>query len=201
VVIGALSGLAAAGGLSPRGRLFSLINPEQRYRKEAGSMDSGSKFLTFTSIIVLALILQVVLVLADQRDNPDKAAVEFAEAYFWLDPAMAERLCKDLSPDPENSVVQAYLQRVQNEARSLGFAPEYMKQGIYHVETKVVVKDENTADVTLTGERRRTINPVFGLVARWFAVGERHPVKETLQLVKEEDRWKVCGAPFRLIES
>ena len=60
-------------------------------------MDSGKKFLTFTSIIMLALILQVILAVADQRDNPEKAAVEFAEAYFWLDPAMADRLCQQLS--------------------------------------------------------------------------------------------------------
>ena len=54
-------------------------------------MDSGTKFLTFTSILMLALILQVVLAVADQRDTPEKAAVEFAEAYYWLDPSMADR--------------------------------------------------------------------------------------------------------------
>jgi len=48
-------------------------------------MDSGGKFLTFTSIIILAVILQGVLVIAEQRETPDKAAVEFARAYFWLD--------------------------------------------------------------------------------------------------------------------
>jgi hypothetical protein len=38
-------------------------------------------------------------------------------------------------------------------------------------------------------------------VARWFSVGETHPVEETLSLVKEGESWKVCGKPFRLIES
>jgi hypothetical protein len=164
-------------------------------------MDSGSKFLTFTSIIMLALILQVVLAVADQRDNPEKAAVEFAQSYFWLDPAMADRLCKDLSRDSENNAVQAYLQRIDQEARSLGYEFNYMKQGLFHIDAKTTMKDANTAVVALKGERRRTINPVFGLVARWFGMGEKYPVEETLNLVKESGSWKVCGKPFRLVES
>ena len=164
-------------------------------------MDSGTKFLTFTSIIMLALILQVVLAVADQRDTPEKAAVEFSEAYFWLDPGMADRLCKQMSQDSSNGVVATYLERVNQEARSLGYQFDYMKQGLYHIQTQTTLKDPNTAEVKLKGERRRTINPVFGLVARWFFVGETHPVEATLSLVKEGESWKVCGQPFRLIES
>lgn len=163
-------------------------------------MDSGSKFLTFTSIIMLALILQVVLAVADQRDNPEKAALEFAESYFWLDPAMADRLCKDLVRDTENSAVKNYLQRIDQEARSLGYEFNYMKQGLYHIDLQTTLKDANSATVALKGERRRTINPVFGLVARWFFMGETHPVETTLDLVKEDGAWKVCGKPFRLVE-
>lgn len=164
-------------------------------------MDSGSKFLTFTTIIMLALILQVVLAVADQRDNPEKAAVEFAEAYFWLDASMADRLCKQLSQPSENGVVANYLQRVDQEARALGYRFDYMKQGIYHIQIQTTLKDADTAEVRIKGERRRTINPVFGLVARWFSLGETHPVEETLTLVREGGSWKVCGKPFRLIES
>ena len=164
-------------------------------------MDSGSKFLTFTSVIMLGLILQVVLAVADQRDNPEKAAVEFAEAYFWLDASMADRLCKQLSQPSENGVVENYLQRVDQEARAMGFQFNYMKQGIFHIQTQTTLKDVDTAEVRFKGERRRTINPVFGLVARWFSLGETHPVEETLTLVREGGRWKVCGKPFRLIES
>lgn len=164
-------------------------------------MDSGSKFLTFTSIIMLGLILQVVLAVVDQRDSPEKAALEFAESYFWLDPAMSNRLCKDLARDAENDAVQNYLQRIGQEARSLGYEVNYMKQGLYHIDLKTTLKDANSASVAIKGERRRTINPVFGLVARWFFVGETHPVETTLDLVKEEGAWKVCGKPFRLVES
>lgn len=159
-------------------------------------MDSGSKFLTFTSILMLALILQVVLAVADQRDSPEKAAVEFAESYFWLDPSMSDRVCAG-----DAAMVADYLRRVHDEARALGYEFDYMKQGIYHVETRVALKDPDTAEVRITGERRRTINPVYGQVARWFGVGETHPVQETLTLVREGGSWKVCGKPFRLIAS
>jgi hypothetical protein len=164
-------------------------------------MDSGSKFLTFTSVIMVGLILQVVLALADQRDDPEKAALEFAQAYFWLDPAMADRLCKDLAGDSEKNAAQAYLQRIDQEARSLGYEFNYMKQGLYHIDAKTTLKGPDSAVVTLKGDRRRTINPVFGLVARWFGMGETYPVEETLDLVREGGRWKVCGEPFRLVES
>jgi hypothetical protein len=170
-------------------------------QKEEGFMDSGSKFLTFTSIIMLGLILQVVLAVADQRDNPEKAAVEFAEAYFWLDPSMADRLCKDLVQNTEKNSVNDYLQRTDQTARALGYEFNYMKQGLYHINVQASMKGANTAVVTLKGERRRTINPVFGLVARWFFMGETHPVEETLDLVKENGSWKVCGKPFQLLES
>jgi hypothetical protein len=169
--------------------------------KEEGFMDSGSKFLTFTSVIMLGLILQVVLAVADQRDDPEKAALEFAQAYFWLDPAMADRLCKDLAGDSENSAAQAYLQRIDLKARSLGYEFSYMKQGLFHIDAKTSLKGADSAVVTLKAERRRAINPVFGLVARWFGMGEAYPVEETLDLVREGGRWKVCGKPFRLVES
>ena len=159
-------------------------------------MDSGTKFLTFTSILMLALILQVVLAVADQRETPEKAALEFAEAYFWLDPSMSGRLCAGSA-----AAVDDYLWRVGQEARSLGYEFDYMKQGIYHADAHAVLKDDNTAEVRLTGERRRTINPVYGQVARWFGLGETHHVQETLTLVREGSSWKVCGKPFRLMES
>jgi hypothetical protein len=41
---------------------------------------------------------------------------------------------------------------------------------------------------------------VYGIVAKLFFLGETHKVEETLTLVKENDRWKVCGEPFALIE-
>ena len=60
--------------------------------------------------------------------------------------------------------------------------------------------DENTAQIQITGERRRSPNPVFGAVAKIFCLGDTHQVEETLTVVKEDDGWKVCGQPFSLTE-
>jgi hypothetical protein len=163
-------------------------------------MDSGSRFLTFTSIIMLALVLQVVLAVADPRDTPEKAAREFAQAYFWLDESMAERLCRKLGSGDNAELVQDYLQRVEREARAMGFGFDYMKQDLYHLDFKTAFKDAGSAEVMISGLRRRAINPVFGSLARLFALGETHPVEARLQLVKEGQQWKVCGKPFALVE-
>jgi hypothetical protein len=61
--------------------------------------------------------------------------------------------------------------------------------------------DENTAEVQITGERRRSSNPVFGAVAKIFLLGDTHKVEGNLTVVKEDDGWKVCGQPFSLTES
>jgi hypothetical protein len=163
-------------------------------------MDSGSRFLTFTSIVMLALILQVVLAVADQRDTPEKAAREFAQAYFWLEDSMAGRLCRKLGSGDNAELVREYLQRVEREARAMGFGFDYMKQDLYHLDFKTVFNDADSAEVRISGLRRRAINPVFGMIARVFAVGETHPVEERLQLVKEGKQWKVCGKPFALVD-
>jgi hypothetical protein len=60
--------------------------------------------------------------------------------------------------------------------------------------------DENSATVRITGERLRSINPVYAIVGRLFFLIESHEIDETLTLVKEEGRWKVCGKPFSLSE-
>jgi hypothetical protein len=34
-----------------------------------------------------------------------------------------------------------------------------------------------------------------------FALTQAHRVEATIDLVREDDRWKVCGHPFALTES
>jgi hypothetical protein len=169
--------------------------------KEDGSMDSGTKFLTFTSIILVALVLQVLLAVVERKDSPERAAVEFTEAYFWLDKSMGQWLCKSLQGGPESDVVQGYLERVGDTARAMGFERSYMKQALYEVHTHTAKKDAGSALVELRAVRKRVINPIFSVVARIFFVGESHPVEATLDMVKEDGRWKVCGRPLSLVEN
>ena len=83
----------------------------------------------------------------------------------------------------------------------MGYAFDYMKQELYQVETRISLKEADKAQVRLTATRKRAINPVFGAVAEVFALTQAHRVEATIDLVREDDRWKVCGHPFALAES
>ena len=163
-------------------------------------MDRGSKFIIFASVVIVAFILQLVLVVSDHHESPGKAAVEFSKAYFKLNRSMNERLCNEIAGDEEMDVVDDYLNRVADGARADGYDASWMKMALSHIETETQMLDDSTAEVQITCTRRRSSNPLYGIVAKLFFLGETHSVEETLTLVKEDDRWKVCGQPFALIE-
>ena len=163
-------------------------------------MDSGNKFMVLASVVIVWLVLQVGLIIADWYDSSGKAAVEFSKAYFKQNECMAYRLCSDVIADEGNDVVGDYINRVADEARAGGFKPSWMRMALTHTEVKVEMLDENTADVHLTSRRMRSINPVFGLVSKVFFLGESYDVAETLTVIKEADGWKVCGQPYSLVE-
>jgi len=169
-------------------------------QKEDVSMKSGNKVVVLISIVIIALILQVVLIIADHKDSPGKAAAEFSRAYFKLNPSMANWLCSDLTAEEDGSVVGDYLYRMADEARANGFEPGWMKMALAHIELETKMIDASTAEVHITCSRRRSMNPVFGLVSKVFSLGETHKVDETLTVVKEDGRWKVCGEPYSLIK-
>jgi hypothetical protein len=169
-------------------------------KTEEGLMDSGNKFMVVASVVIVALVLQVVLIIADRHDSPGKAAVEFSKAYFKQNECMAYRLCSDVIADEEIDVVGDYINRVADEARADGYKPRWMRMALSHTEVEVEMLDENTADVHLTGHSMRSVNPVFGLVSKLFLLGESYDVDETLTVIKEADGWKVCGQPYSLVE-
>ena len=163
-------------------------------------MNRGNKFIVLASVVVVALVLQVVLIIADRHDSPAKAAVEFSKAYFKQNECMADRLCSELTADVETDVVGDYINRVADEARSDGFQPGWMRMALSHIEVETEMLDKDTAEVHFTSRRMRSINPVYGLVSKIFFLGQTYDVAETLTVIKEEDGWKVCGQPFSLIE-
>ena len=164
-------------------------------------MDSGNKFLAIASVVIVAFILQVVLVIAGNKQTPSDAAVDFSKAYFMLDRDMAGSLCSEINENEEVDVVGEYLQRVADEAKANGFGVSWMKMALSHIETKTEMVDENTAEVNITGSRRRSLNPIFAIVAKVFFLGETYHVEDTLTVVNEDGHWKVCGQPYDLIES
>jgi hypothetical protein len=165
-------------------------------------MGSKSIFLKIAVVIVAAFILQIILITADHHGNesPGTVAVEFSKAYFKLNKGMGKLLCSDIAEDGESEVVDDYLNRVADQARSEGFDVSWMKMALLHIEAETQMLDDNVAEVRINCKRRRAVNPVFALVAKIFDLGETYKVEETLTLVKEDDLWKVCGEPFALIE-
>ena len=152
-------------------------------------------------VVVVFVILQGILIAVGKTESPATAAVDFAQAYFMLDGrSMSKRLCSEMAEDEELNIVNTYLNSVADRARLLGFSKGYMRNQLSHVSTEIEMVDENNAEVRITGERFRSINPVFALVGRLFFLIESHDVDETLSLVKEDGRWKVCGRPFSLSE-
>ena len=163
-------------------------------------MDQGTKFLAFASVVIIAVILQVGLIIADDNDSPAQTAVCFTEAYFKLDESMGQYLCKELLENEASNVVGDYLHQVAEEAKAMGFKKNYMKTALGQVETRTEMQDENTAIVRIKGERSRYLNPVFGAIATMFFLTESYEVDKTLQVIKEDGQWKVCGTPFMLAE-
>jgi hypothetical protein len=164
-------------------------------------MLTGKNLMIIGFVVVIFVILQGILIAVRKVDNPAEVAVDFAKAYYMLDgAAMSKLLCSELAEDEEADEVGTYLHSVADQARSMGFSQDYMRNQLSHVKTEIQMTDENSARVRITGERLRSINPVYAIVGRLFFLIESHEVDETLTLVKEEGRWKVCGKPFSLSE-
>jgi hypothetical protein len=164
-------------------------------------MLTGKNFMIVGFVVVVFVILQGILISVGKVDNPAEAAIDFTKAYFMLDgTSMSELLCSETVENEEIDIVDAYLNSVAVQARSMGFSQSYMRNQLSHISTKIEMTDENKAKVEITGERLRSINPVFALVGKLFFLIESHKVDKTLILVKEDDKWKVCGKPFSLSE-
>ena len=165
-------------------------------------MLSAKNVMILGSVIVRFVILQAILILSGGKvDSPAQTAVEFTKAYFMLDgSSMTENLCSEISENEEADIVDGYLFHSAEQARAMGFSPGYMKNQLAGVHTETDIMDETKAKVRITWERLRSINPVYALVGRLFFLIETHKFDETLTLVNEDGKWKVCGRPFLLSE-
>lgn len=154
--------------------------------------------MPFVKILVLGLALQAVFVLLECKRAPYQAAVDFACAYFKLDPAMANYLYIDNDPEKQKALVSNHIEKAVKDMKERGLNPSMAKSSIYHVKTVTVQKSEKEAEVYLTAFRKTAINPVFYLVAKTFDLGKTYPVEEMIRMTKVEGKWKVCGPVFEL---
>jgi len=149
-------------------------------------------------IVLLGIFIQVLLILADSKDTPSKAVVEFSKAYFMLDHSMSARLCNAMVTAEDDNVLDSSMQRVTKEARDRGFGINYLKSKLYHIKTSTISKDDAKAQIRITCNRRASINPLYAFVAKIFNIGGTYKVDETINVVKEDDKWKICGEVFSL---
>ncbi len=164
-------------------------------------MLTGKNAVIIGFVVGVFVVLQGLLISVGKEDSPVEAAVDFTRAYFMLDgDSMSELLCREIVENEDVDLVDDYLNSVAVRARLMGFSKNYMRNQLSHVSTETEITDGNKARVTITGERLRSINPVFALIGRLFFLIESHEFHETLTLVKEDDKWKVCGKPFSLSE-
>ncbi len=150
----------------------------------------------FALVVVLAVVLQVLFVVADWDRSPGKVALNFLDAYYTLDKSMGDFVCSQVKTDEEVDRVAQYLDQMSREASERGFNNTYMRSQLFKAETHTVFSDENSAQVRITGERKRLLHPLFTWVGMVFRLGETYHVDETVSLVKEMGKWKVCNEDF-----
>jgi hypothetical protein len=163
-------------------------------------MNHDNKRTVFIMVVLLSLILQVVFVLADMQDTPGKAAVAFARMYYQLDSAMASRLCDELAQDEEKDVVVSYIQRAAAQAKELGYETDYMKKTLFDVKTHTIKSNSNSAEIRITANVKKGINPLFAYVGKLFCIGKTATLDQTVHLIKEGGKWKVCEGFFSVSE-
>jgi hypothetical protein len=138
-------------------------------------------------------VVQSIFSFADHIDSPSKAVVQFSKAYFKLDKSMSKRICKKRVASEDGDAVDQYIYLAAKEAKERGFGISFMKNKLYDIETETISKKDNEAQVRITGKIRVSINPVYPIVAKLFNIGATHKVDETINVIKEDGKWKVCG--------
>ena len=161
-------------------------------------MTNIDTWIKLVLVVLLGILIQALLILADCKDTPDKAVVQFTKAYFMLDNSMPERLCNEMVTAEDDNVLDSSMQRVTKEARDRGFGINYLKSELYHIKTHIISKNETKAKIRIACNRRASINPFYAFIAKMFNIGGTYKVDETINVVKEDGKWKICGEVFSL---
>ena len=161
-------------------------------------MPDVSKYGPLLVVICIGIVVQVLLIPLDCINKPYKTAVAFAEAYLKIDPSMGNYLCEDSKTVDDIDTVAQYVYDMTKQAGDRGFDKIYLKGKLYYVMTHTTYISDSEATVSISAKRRTAINPIFALVTKLFHIGGTYPFHETLEIVKENGKWKVCGSPLSL---
>mgnify|MGYP000216981620 CR=1 FL=1 len=152
-------------------------------------------------VLIIGFVVQIIFSMADAKDSPNKAVVEFSKSYFMLDKSMTKRICKKLLASDDTNVVDEYLYSAAKTARERGFDINFLKHKLYHIQTETISKNDTEAAIRITGKIRVAINSVYPVVAKIFNIGSTHKIDEIIHVIKEDGKWKVCGKLFSLTPS
>jgi hypothetical protein len=157
------------------------------------------KIVNIIMVIMFGIFLQIIFMFGEAKDTPNKTAVKFTEAYFKLDKLMSAYLCKSLAPSEEENVVEKFIRKNGDEAAERGLNPDFMKSRLFNIETQTISKTDKEVTLKISADRIVAINPVYALVSKLFHLGKIHKVEDTITVIKEDGKWKVCGKPFSLL--
>jgi hypothetical protein len=163
-------------------------------------MSQDSKIALIT-VVVIGFLLQIILAAGDARQTPYGAAIAFSKAYFGLCPDLAQTMANNGIDADEVDVADAYLYSKSVEAADRGYPIRRLNKMFYNIHTKTVAQDASTATVHISGTTRIAVNPLYGFVAKLFFLTSPTDVEETINLVKEDGKWKVAGQPFALADA
>jgi hypothetical protein len=157
------------------------------------------KIVNIIMVVMFGIFLQIIFIFGEAKVTPNKTAVKFTEAYFKLDKSMSAYLCKTLAPSEEENVVEKFIRKNADEAAERGLTSDFMKSRLFNIETETIGKTDKEITLKISADRIVAINPVYALVSKLFHLGKTHKVEDTITLIKEEGKWKVCGKPFSLL--
>ena len=162
-------------------------------------MSEYSRYFALAGVIALGLVVQVMLLGLYAMPAPYKTATAFTKAYYKLDPSMEGYLCEDSRFDDDVNVTAQYIYDKTQSANSRGFDKSYLKSQLYNIETHTTYASDTEATVAISAVRRTAINPLFAWVAKLFFLHGSHAVEGTIEVVKENGRWKVCANSFSAV--
>jgi len=157
------------------------------------------KIVNIIMVIMFGIFLQIIFIFGEMKDTPNRTAVKFTQAYFTLDKSMSGYLCKTLASSEGEDIVGKYIQKTENEATERGLGPDFMKSRLFNIETETISKSDKEITLKISADRIVAINPLYALVSKLFHLGKIHKVEDTITVIKEEGKWKVCGKPFSLL--
>jgi len=159
-------------------------------------MAQMNKVAALILVLIVGSFVQVLFSFAGGKDTPGRAVAEFSKAYFKVDKAMAARICTERLTSGDVDLVDKYIYLTAQKAKDRGFKTDFMKHKLYNIDIETLSQSATNAQVQIKGKSRVAINPVYPFVAKLFNLGNTYEVDETINVVKEDGKWKVCGNFF-----